>query len=189
MKLGMFFSVLVTPVFAEMRTYQSLDGKKSFTGELLDFNPESGKAQMRSARGKVMTFPISILSSECQEHVVQQGPVLRAQKSLSVTTKHARKQTAKNKPSPGQWHFEKHDHHYTILVRNNRESNLKDVEIEYDFYIERNRREFQGQIEKVSGSKNLDIVIANNEETIISKKVNLERWSDNPLMPIRGGGG
>lgn len=179
----------ITSLFGEMRTYHSKDGKKTFRGELIGYDASSKKVKMRMSRGKVIEFASSVLSEEDQEYVSAQGPVIKAQKSLSVETKHASKRTAKNKPAQGQWHFEKYDHNYTITLENSRDNNLKDVEVEYEFYIERNRREYQGKIEKISGSTTIDLVVANAKESITTKSANLESWSDNPVMPSGGGGG
>ena len=179
----------ITTLLGEMRTYHSKDGKKTFRGELIDYDASAKKVKMRVSRGKVLEFSISVLSEKDQEYLAGQGPVLKAQKSLSVETKHASKRTAKNKPGQGEWHFEKYDHNYTVTLENSRDDHLRDVEVEYDFYIERNRREYQGKIEKVSGSMTIDLVLANAKESITTKSANLELWSDNPIMPSSGGGG
>ncbi|MGY8657524.1 MAG: hypothetical protein ACKVKH_02725, partial [Verrucomicrobiales bacterium] len=179
----------ITTLLGEMRTYHSKDGKKTFKGELIDYDASVKKVKMRISRGKVMEFSTAVLSEEDQEYIAEQGPVLKALKSLSIETKHASKRTAKNKPGQGEWHFEKYDHNYKVTIENSRDGHLKDVEIEYDFYIERNRRDYQGKIEKISGSTTIDLVLANAKESITTKSANLELWSDNPIMPSSGGGG
>ncbi|MFT6182459.1 MAG: hypothetical protein ACJAQT_001250 [Akkermansiaceae bacterium] len=179
----------ITTLLGEMRTYHSKDGSKTFKGELISYDSSSKKVKMRTSRGKVMEFTTSVLSEKDQEYIAEQGPVLTAQKSLSVDTKHASKRTAKNKPAQGQWYCEKYDHNYTVVLENSRDEHLKEVEVEYSFYVERNRREYQGKIEKISGTTTIDLVLANAKESITTKSANLELWSDNPIMPSSGGGG
>lgn len=185
--LGFAFLTLAT-AGAEMRTYHSKDGKKTFRGDLLEYDEKTKMVQMRIARGKILNFPINVLSEKDQEHVEEQGPVLLAKKSIRIETKHSSERTAKNKPAPGQWNFEKYDHSYTITVENFRDQHLDEVEVEYVFFIERNRREYQGKIEKITGSETLNLVVANSTEKVTTKTANLEIWSDNPIMPGGGGG-
>ena len=173
----------------EMRTYTSADGKKSFRGELLSYEEKSSKVQVRTSKGRVVTFSEKLLSEEDREFIKSQGPVLQARKSLSVKSKHASKRTAKNKPPEGEWCYEKYDHWYQISVGNSRQKLMKDVEVHYTFFVERNRREYEGKIEVIEGSATIDLILANSEEQITTKKVNLELWSDNPVMPKGGGGG
>jgi len=179
----------LTSAFGEVRTYSSKDGQKTFRGELIDYEAETLKATMRLPRGKIMEFKVTLLSKEDQKYVETQAPILQAQKSLSLETKHYSNRTDKNKPAQGQWHFEKYDHNYIITIENSRNEMLKEVEIEYTFFIERNRREYQNKIEKVTGSGTIDLVLANSTETLTTKSANLELWSDNPVMPTGGGGG
>ena len=176
-------------MFGEMRTYVSKDGEKTFRGELIEYESSTKKAKMRIARGKVLTFPIEILSKQDQKYLEEQGPIVQAQKALSIDTKHYSKRTEKNKPAQGQWHFEKYAHNYIITVENNRDEMLRDVTVEYLFFVERNRRQYQNKIEKISGSDTIDLVLSNGTETITTKSANLESWSDNPVMPSGGGGG
>ena len=74
-------------------------------------------------------------------------------------------------------------------MENNRDEMLKDVTVEYVFFVERNRRQYQNKIEKISGSDTIDLVLSNGTETITTKSANLESRSDNPVMPSGGGGG
>ena len=74
-------------------------------------------------------------------------------------------------------------------MENNRDEMLKDVTVEYLFFVERNLRQYQNKIEKISGSDTIDLVLSNGTETITTKSANLESWSDNPVMPSGGGGG
>ncbi len=188
-KLLLLACLPLTSAFGEVRTYTSKDGQKTFRGELIGYDAATKKAKMRLPRGKIMEFQVTLLSKEDQKHVETQAPILQAQKSLSVETKHYSKRTGKNKPAQGQWHFEKYDHNYIITIENSRDEMLKDVEVEYTFFIERNRREYQNKIEKVTGSGSIDLVLANGTETVTTKSANLELWSDNPVMPTGGGGG
>ena len=179
----------LTAMFGEMRTYLSKDGKKTFRGELIEYESSTKKAKMRIARGKVLTFPIEILSKQDQKYLEEQGPIVQAKKALSIDTKHYSKRTEKNKPAQGQWHFEKYAHNYIITVENNRDEMLRDVTVEYLFFVERNRRQYQNKIEKISSSDTIDLVLSNGIETIATKSAHLESWSDNPVMPTGGGGG
>lgn len=191
MKFATIAAIALIPfsmVSAEMRTYHSKDGKKTFRGDLYGYEAKTKIVEMRMGRGKIMKFPLGVLSEEDQKYVLKQAPVLLAKKSIRVETKHQSKRTAKNKPNPGQWHFEKYDHSYEVTVQNFRDKHLDQVDVEYVFYIERNRREYQGRIDKVSGSETLKLLVANTKETITTKTANLELWSDNPILPGGGGG-
>ncbi|MBK73783.1 MAG: hypothetical protein CMO76_10130 [Verrucomicrobiales bacterium] len=179
----------LTAMFGEMRTYLSKDGKKTFRGELIEYESSTKKAKMRITRGKVLTFPIEILSKQDQKYLEEQGPIVQAKKALSIDTKHYSKRIEKNKPAQGQWHFEKYAHNYIITVENNREEMLRDVTVEYLFFVEKNRRQYQNKIEKISSSDTIDLVLSNGIETIATKSAHLESWSDNPVMPTGGGGG
>ena len=179
----------LTAMFGEMRTYLSKDGKKTFRGELIEYESSTKKAKMRITRGKVLTFPIEILSKQDQKYLEEQGPIVQAKKALSIDTKHYSKRIEKNKPAQGQWHFEKYAHNYIITVENNREEMLRDVTVEYLFFVEKNRRQYQKKIEKISSSDTIDLVLSNGIETIATKSAHLESWSDNPVMPTGGGGG
>ena len=179
----------LTAMFGEMRTYVSKDGKKTFRGELIEYESSTKKAKMRIARGRVLTFPIEILSKQDQKYLEEQGPIVQAKKALSIDTKHYSKRIEKNKPAQGQWHFEKYAHNYIITVENNRDEMLRDVTVEYLFFVERNRRQYQNKIEKISGSETIDLVLSNGIETITTKSAHLESWSDNPVIPTGGGGG
>ncbi len=179
----------LTAMFGEMRTYLSKDGKKTFRGELIEYESSTKKAKMRIARGRVLTFPIEILSKQDQKYLEEQGPIVQAKKALSIDTKHYSKRIEKNKPAQGQWHFEKYAHNYIITVENNRDEMLRDVTVEYLFFVERIRRQYQNKIEKISGSETIDLVLSNGIETITTKSAHLESWSDNPVIPTGGGGG
>ena len=179
----------LTAMFGEMRSYLSKDGKKTFRGELIEYESSTKKAKMRITRGKVLTFPIEILSKQDQKYLEEQGPIVQAKKALSIDTKHYSKRIEKNKPAQGQWHFEKYAHNYIITVENNRDEMLRDVTVEYLFFVERNRRQYQNKIEKISSSDTIDLVLSNGIETIATKSAHLESWSDNPVMPTGGGGG
>ena len=179
----------LTAMFGEMRSYLSKDGKKTFRGELIEYESSTKKAKMRITRGKVLTFPIEILSKQDQKYLEEQGPIVQAKKALSIDTKHYSKRIEKNKPAQGQWHFEKYAHNYIITVENNRDEMLRDVTVEYIFFVERNRRQYQNKIEKISSSDTIDLVLSNGIETIATKSAHLESWSDNPVMPTGGGGG
>ena len=85
----------LTAMFGEMRTYVSKDGEKTFRGELIEYESSTKKAKMRIARGKVLTFPIEILSKQDQKYLEEQGPIVQAKKALSIDTKHYSKRVEK----------------------------------------------------------------------------------------------
>ena len=114
--LTIFFPL--TAIFGDIRTYVSKDGEKTFRGELIEYEASTKKAKMRIARGKVLTFPIEILSKQDQKYLEEQGPIVQAKKALSIDTKHYSKRTEKNKPtivSEGNIEMNQCDHEHQII--------------------------------------------------------------------------
>ncbi len=67
MKIGRLLLIAclpITSVFGEMRTFTSKDGQKTFRGDIIDYDASTKKVKMRMARGKVMEFPITVLSKD-----------------------------------------------------------------------------------------------------------------------------
>ena len=57
------------PVTHKRRTFKSADGKGSFAGTLISFDPKSGLVSIRKSNGRVSKFKIDLLSKEDQNYV------------------------------------------------------------------------------------------------------------------------
>jgi hypothetical protein len=71
---GFAAALAILPAHAEMRTWTSADGSRTFEGELTSYDPESGKVGVRRVDGLETDINESILSSADIEFLKSSGP-------------------------------------------------------------------------------------------------------------------
>ena len=66
----------------EMRTFTSADGNRTFEGRLIDFNKEEGTVKVVRTSGAEVSFPLSTLSEEDRDYIMEQVKGLAEKKAM-----------------------------------------------------------------------------------------------------------
>ena len=159
-------------------------------GRLLEFGALNETVVVRRADGRVVKFKIGLLSEEDQDYVRSRGPLLTAAKGLSVSADLDRMKSAKTQK--GRWTQITTPYSYQIELENSLDKVIEGASIEYVIFCERNRKDStKPAIERIEGSTEISMILAQDEENVTTTEIVLEEWSDNPPIPSggRGGGG
>jgi hypothetical protein len=121
----------ITLLSAEIHTFKSADGSKSFSGELNRYDPATKTVTVLVER-KTQTFQIDLLSEEDQTYVIEQGKQLAITKDIDITLK-AYTEKSEKKTSE-RIEDRVYPRGYVITIKNRSKEDFKNLELSYTMH-------------------------------------------------------
>ena len=122
-----------TAARAEMYSFESADGKRSFYAELLRYDHEKMLVTVRKPDGREITFPMSALNEESREYVDGQKELLAARRRLKVEL--AGQWGDRNVAKAATSKTITSQRLYTVEISNYGRLPLTDLEVTYDVHL------------------------------------------------------
>ena len=108
----------------EPRKFYSADKAKSFKATLLDYNPKKKVVSVVSASGKKQSFPLNILSEDCQDYVLTHAKLLIISKSVRLSFEEVKEKGSGDGTSTG----------YAIEVNNSSNRPIDELTLKYTLH-------------------------------------------------------
>lgn len=108
----------------EPRMFYSADKAKSFKATLLDYNAKKKVVTVVSASGKKQSFPLSILSEDCQDYVLTHAKLLIISKSIRLSFEEVKEKGGGDGTSTG----------YAIEVNNSSDRPIDGLTLKYTLH-------------------------------------------------------
>ncbi|MCU0795961.1 MAG: hypothetical protein MUF31_08515 [Akkermansiaceae bacterium] len=143
--------ILSIPARADLRRFQSADGTRDFTGELVGYDPKTEMVSVKM-QGRVASFKLSLLSEDDQEYVKEQGEVLALVNQIEITlTEYRGKPTKKEEDRIVDRIYPSG---YEVRLSNRSRQTFENLEFTYTVYYgeqdylkeERKTRELEGKM-------------------------------------------
>ena len=148
---------------AELRTFTSKDGSKSFEAELTQYVPNEKMVEVRRESGKVVKFKMAVLSEDDQKFVLKRAPLLKVAKDLKVGAriKIGKKEIVKAKPTKRTTIPKS----YRVTFRNTSNLKMEDLDVEYELHWVRDNGSGRKGEEKIvaKGSTLVSVVLPRQE--------------------------
>lgn len=158
----------------EQRTFHSADKSKSFKATLTDYDAKKKSVTVAYASGKKKSFPLSVLSKECQDYVL-------ANKDLLAIARSVRLKFAEVKVKAG----DTVNTGYSIEVYNSSKRAVETVTLKYTLYYDQGDLNKGGTVTKTkSGTLSTGKLYDGDTMTVDTAKVGIVRKS----KPASGGG-
>lgn len=168
---------------AEMRTFTSSDGDRSFDGRLTAYNSETKTVTVVNMQRQTLHFDISLLSSEDQEYVTKTAPTLPVNLALDVRFEPVRERQEAERS--GRVRRTTYDGGYTITLNNYSAEGAQAAEVEYLMIYRKDEVTGSGENKTISGRQTISIEPngSHDVETEIVQLVNFYQRGQ-----VRGGG-
>ncbi|MCP5534750.1 MAG: hypothetical protein H7A51_00775 [Akkermansiaceae bacterium] len=180
-KYLLLLTALATIAFAlpsqaiESRTFYSADKSKSFEATLSAYDAKNKTVTVTYASGNTVSFPLSLLSEECQKYVL-------SKKDLLAIARYVRLKFEEIKVKGGG---DAVDTGYAIEVYNSSKRPVETVTLKYTLYYNQGDLNKGGTIEKTrSGTLATGKLYDGDTITVETSKVSIIRKS----KPASGGG-
>ena len=174
-------SLLATLAFAlpsqaiEQRTFYSADKSKSFEATLTGYNASKKTVMVVYASGKKSSFPLSVLSKECQDYVFANQDLLIIAKSVRLKFKEVKVKGGGDGVATG----------YAIEVNNSGKRAIDDLTLKYTLYYRQGDLKKGGSVAKTkTGTLTTGKIYDADTLTVETYKVDIVRKS----KPASGGG-
>lgn len=170
------FALAVSSEAIEQRTFHSADKTKSFEASLDDYHSKKKKVTVVFASGVKKSFPLAVLSKECQDYVLANAGLLALTKSVSLQFKEVKLKGDGGAVATG----------YTIAVNNRGNSSIEDVSLNYTLYYRQGDLNKGGTEAKTrTGSLKTSKIFDHDTVYVNTAQVDIVRKS----KPASGGGG
>lgn len=123
--------VSITALSAELHTFKSADGSKTFSGELNRYDPTT-KTVIVIVERKTQTFKIDLLSDEDQTYVIEQGKQLSLIKDIDITLKAYTEQSEKK--TAERIEDRVYPSGYVITINNRSKQDFKGLKVSYTLH-------------------------------------------------------
>ena len=170
---------------AEMRTFTSTDGERTFNGRLTAYNSETKTVTVLNAQGHTLHFDIALISEKDRNYVVTKAPTLPANVSLDVRFEQQRDR--QDTERQGRTRRTTHDAGYNIIINNYSQQGVQGAEVEYLLIYRKDDVAGSGENKTVSGRKTLNIEPNGNHE-IETETVELVSFLQRGSVRSVGGG-
>lgn len=159
----------------EMRTFSSADKSKTFEGVLVGYSSKTDTVQVRRKGARHTTkFKLEMLSVADQEYVRAQEEILRVAASVAIDMEAwkgeavtQRGETVKTTTTPVA---------YEITVKNRSSEELKDIEVRYTIYYNKDSESGRASELTLESSFEIDTLFAKYEDTTRTDEINLEKY-------------
>lgn len=113
----------------EWRTFSSLDGTRTFKGQLTAFDTSSSTVTVLKSDRKRISFKLDVISEEDQEYVLENSSKLAPDLSLKIRFEELRDRQGTTRSS--ETRTTNHESGYTIYLNSYSPSLVKEAEVEY----------------------------------------------------------
>lgn len=159
----------------EQRTFFSVDKSKSFEATLTGYDASKKAVMVVFASGKKKSFPLDVLSKECQDYVMSNKDLLIIAKSVRLKFKEVKVKGGGEGVATG----------YAIEVYNSGKRTIEDLTLKYTLYYRQGDLEQGGTVAKTkTGSVSTGKIYDADTLTVETSTVDIVRKS----KPASGGG-
>jgi len=169
----------ITALSAELHSFKSADGSKSFSGELNRYDPATKTVTVIVER-KTQTFQIDLLSEEDKTYVIEQSKQLAITKDIDITLKAFTEKSVKK--TSERIEDRVYPRGYVISIDNRSKQNFKNLELSYTIhysvqgYLEPDRKD-ENLIDKLTCD-----LAANTSKELRTKTVDIVTGKMEPLI-------
>lgn len=169
----------ITPLNAGLHNFKSADGSKSFSGELIEYDPTTKTVTVISQRN-TKNFSIDLISEADQKYVIEQGKLLAVFKNIEISLKEFREESVKktserveDRTAPSG---------YVITLNNRSTQDFKKFEVKYTiYYAVQGYLEEDRKVETSTGELTCDLA-SNKSQELKTKTVDIVSGKMEPLI-------
>ena len=164
---------------AESHNFKSADGSKSFSGELIEYDPKTKTVTVISQR-KTMNFSIDLLGEADQKYVIEQGKLLAVFKNIEISLKDFREESVKKTSERVEDRTAPCG--YVITLNNRSTQDFKNVVVKYTiYYAVQGYLEADRKVETATGELACDLA-SNKSQELKTKTVDIVSGKMEPLI-------
>ncbi len=159
----------------ELRTFYDQGKTKSFDATLTAYDAKKKSVTVKNAKGKAMSFSLSVLSDECQAYVLSKQDLLEVAKNVRLKFKEEKTKDGKDTSRVG----------FAIEVYNRGKVSIEDVTLNYTIYYDEGDLKKGGMVRKTKeGTLSTGKIYDGDTLTVNTETVYLVR----KVQPPVGGG-
>ncbi|MBT8044651.1 MAG: hypothetical protein KJO79_06850 [Verrucomicrobiae bacterium] len=159
----------------EKRTFYSVDKSKSFEATLADYDAKKKTVTVVFTNGRKKSFPVSVLSKECQDYVLSKLDLLVISRAVRLQFEEIKVKGGGDAIATG----------YAIEVYNSSKRAVEDVTLKYTLYYNQGDLNKGGTVAKTkTGTLNTGKLFDRDTVTLNTAKVDIVR----KIKPASGGG-
>lgn len=169
----------VATLSAELHDFKSADGSKSFSGELIEYDPATKTVTVISQRS-TKSFSIDLLSEADQKYVIEQGKLLAVFKNIEISLKEFRNDSEKRTSERIEDRVAPCG--YVITLNNRSPQDFKGLVVKYTIYYGvQGYLEVDRKIETSAGELTCDLA-SNRSQELQTKTVDIVSGKMEPLI-------
>lgn len=169
----------VTTLSAELHNFKSADGSKTFSAELIGYDPKTKMVTVILQRN-TQNFSIDLLSEDDQKYVIEKGKQLAAIKNILITTKKFRGNSEKK--TSGRVEDRVAPSGYVISLNNRSAYDFKNLEVRYTiYYAVQSYINSDRKVETLTGELTYDLA-SNRSKELNTKTVDIVNGKMEPLI-------
>lgn len=159
----------------EQRTFHSADNSKTFEATLTAYNAQKKNVTVTYATGKKLSFPLGLLSEDCQEYVMSKLDALTINSSVRLNFKEIK----------GEREGDAIPTHYEVGILNSGKRPIQEIELKYTIYYVEGSVTARGRADKTSaGTINTEELYQGITRTLSTEPINIIRT----VKKAEGGG-
>jgi len=177
--LGMFAG----NVFAEMRTFTSSDGQRTFQGTLLGYNSKTDVVSVRNEQGQTLHFNIDLISEKDREYVKANPPL----EKISLDVRFDRLMNRQDSNRGKNERVTNFEAGYKINLLNYTPQDLGKVDVEYLLIYRKDKVSGDAETRTVRGSGSVNLE-ANGKSELETTTVDLTNYFKRTITRSGGSG-
>lgn len=169
----------VTTLSAELRNFESADGSKTFSAELIGYDSKTKMVTVILQR-KTQNFSIDLLSEDDQKYVIETGKQLAVINNIVITIKEFSENSEKKTSERVEDRVTPSG--YVISLNNRSAQDFKKLEVKYTiYYAVQGYIEPDRKVETLTGDLTYDLA-SNKSKELNTKTVNIVNGKMEPLI-------
>lgn len=170
----------------EWRTFTSVDGQRTFKGQLTAFDAGSSTVTVLNSKGQRISFKIDVISEDDREYVIANSSKLSPDTNLRIRfgTLRERKDAARGDGT----RTTTHDGGYTIFVNSFSPRIIADAEVEYALIYRKDQVNGEHSDHVIKGSDTVEIP-PNSSAAVRTETVDLVNFYKAGEVSVSGAGG
>ncbi len=169
----------------EWRTFNSMDGSRTFKGQLTAYDETSTTVTVLKSDLKRVSFKIDVISEECQKYVLENADKLAPDLNLKVRFEESRDRKGTERSSDTR--TTNHESGYTIHINSYSPTLVREAEVEYLMIYRKDSVKGDHNDIVVKGTDTVEIP-PNSSASVETETVELVNFYKEG-QPIGGGGG
>ena len=177
----MVLSLLLAGIAAgDIRRFESADGTRSFSGELVGYDPKTEMVSVRM-QGRVSSFKLSLLSAGDQEYVKKEGEVLALVNQIDITLAEYRGKATKQEKD--RISDRVYPSGYSVRLSNRSRQTFEKLELTYTvYYGEQGYLKEERETKKIEGRMVCELLDPLRNDTLQTEPVPIVSGKLEPVI-------